>query len=102
MTARDHGRAVTFISNAALKKVPGVVRQLVKEFNLLTARPGAGRTPGTGKQPAGAAPVRRVGEQRIITGKPKADEVDWTRSEKSVFIQTHGQVYDKRGNVRKW
>jgi hypothetical protein len=105
MARRNRDSAASFISNAASKKIPTVVKTLLKEFGLTAAgnRAAVGsRESGNGKQPVNAPVVRRALGVLTISGKPKADEVDWTRSEKSTFLLPHGTLWDKQGRKRVW
>jgi len=98
MAGGDKDKAVKFIVTNASKNVSAVVKQIVKEFAL---------TPGSRGNGAGGSQQRRAtssgnGQPQTIPGKPKAGDVDWTRSDKSQFILPHGQVWDKQGKLRKW
>jgi len=95
----DKDRAVRFIVQNATAKLPSVVKQLVREFNLK----GAAKT-------AGGNGLRRVvrqgagpgGSQSV--GRPKVDEVDFTKTDKASWLtmRTHGQAFLKNGKIAKW
>jgi len=98
MAGADKDKAVKFIVTNASKNVSAVVRQVVKEFGL---------TPGSRAAAGGGTQQRRAsssgnGQPVTVPGKPKAGDVDWSRSDKSQFILPHGQVWDKQGKLRKW
>jgi hypothetical protein len=98
MSGGDQEKAAKFILTNASKNLTAVVRQVVKEFGLTAGRGGTGG--------AGGSTTRRAatpnGQPQTIVGKPKAGDVDWTRTDKSVWILPKGQAYLKNGKIAKW
>jgi hypothetical protein len=98
MGGGDHDRAVRFIVSNAVQKLPAVVKQLVREFNLKKTAP------------ANAGNVRRVenrsgGGNNTVSGVPKTSEVDFRRTDKArwlVMKQGHGEAWLLNGKLAKW
>jgi hypothetical protein len=98
--AGNSERAVHFIVAAARAKLPGVVKKLVREFNL------------TGSGNASSAGVRRVaasgrasGGGSTVTGRPKTSDVDFTRTDKASWLGSiagHGEAWLKNGKKARW
>lgn len=100
ISSREHEKAVRFIVAAARQKAPGVIKRVLRDFNLTgTASPagirrvatGGGRSPGTGS---------------VVTGRPKTSEVDFRRTDKTAWLGSltlgHGEAYLLNGKRAKW
>ena len=101
MNAGNHDRAVRFIVTAARAKASGVVKKLVREFNLL----GGGQAPGMGRRSPSSAGTGRTGT-RTVAGRPKTADVDFNRTDKAAWLGSmtlgHGQAYLKDGRLARW
>jgi hypothetical protein len=103
MGARDKDRATRFIVAQARVHLPKVVKQMLAEFNLSTPNSGVRgssqerrRENGNGNRSEGA---------RVIAGRPKTSEIDFTRTDKSRWLatmSTHGTAWLKSGKQAKW
>jgi hypothetical protein len=97
MKAADHDKAVGFIVRNASANVARAIKNVLRDHNLV-------RTAGAGAGSGTRRPANNAGSERTMTavGKPKAGDVDWTRSDKAQFILPHGQVWRKDGKLAKW
>jgi hypothetical protein len=97
MGAGDSARAVSFIVSAARQKLPLVIKRVLRDFNLGAGAPVPRRIPSGGGRTAGASSV--------VAGRPKTDEVDFTRTDKAGWLGSigrHGEAWLKNGKKAKW
>lgn len=97
MATRDRARAAKFVIAAAARKLPQVVKDVVRDFNL-----------------KGTQPVKRsvaqndTGRDRertgTVSGRPKIPDVDFARTDKANFLSSrlHGSAWLKNGRQAKW
>ena len=108
MAARDKARAVQFIvSNALAKdKLPRVVTQILREFDLKGTGSGGGSNNGAQRRV-----VRNQGGgggSTMQSGKPKHEDIDWTRTDKAVWLssvsagKSVGPIFLKNGKRAQW
>jgi hypothetical protein len=98
MNGGDHDRAVQFIVAAARQKLPMVIKRVLRDFNLSSAVAGNPRRTVSG----GGA---RAGTSSTVAGRPKTDEVDFSRTDKATWIGSlgrHGEAWLKNGKKAKW
>jgi hypothetical protein len=96
MKGADHDKAVEFIVRNATTNISRAIKNVLGDNNLLRS---AGSAMRRSMAPAGRQDSTRTS---TTVGKPKAAEVDWTRSDKAQFILPHGQVWRKDGKLAKW
>lgn len=97
--------AVKLITTRAQAELSSVVKMVLKDFQLLRGGGAGGngaKDQDTRRAAGGSGNRSASGQPQVIIGKPKAGEVDWTRSEKSTFILPKGQVWLKNGKQAKW
>lgn len=101
MDARNHERAVRFIVQNAKQKLSTIVREVLRypEYAQLTRPRGSNNGAGGGGQ---RRSLGSAGGGGTVTGKPKATEVDFTRTDKALFLLPHGQAFLKNGKIAKW
>lgn len=115
MASRNHDRAIQFVMSAAKAKMPGVIKNVLAypEYRHLTkaaAGNGAGSGGGEGAQrrrPAQSEGGNRAGGSgsNTVSGRPKTGDVDFSKTDKAVWIATmnsHGQAWGKDGKLYKW
>ncbi len=106
MAAKNKERAVRFITTNARQSLPAVVRQMLKEFNL-TGGTGGG-TGGDGARRAVNRDGSGGGGSNVVTGRPKTADVDFTRTDKAVWLSSvnagraTGKIFLKTGKEAKW
>jgi hypothetical protein len=97
MGQNDHAKSVQFIVAAAKAKLPMVVKRVLRDFNLAGTAPAGARraVPGAGKTSSGTF---------VSVGRPKTEDVDFTRTEKSNWLtmRNHGEAWLKNGKKAKW
>ena len=95
MGQNDHSKSVQFIVAAAKAKLPMVVKRVLRDFNLAGTAPAGVRraAPGAGRQGTS-----------VSVGRPKTEDVDFTRTEKSNWLtmRNHGEAWLKNGKKAKW
>lgn len=103
MNARNKDRAVRFIVQNVKAVMPAVVKQLLREFNLMGAAAGAGGR-GNLQRRAANGGSGGSGGSGTVSGRPKIPDVDFTRTDKAVFIASreHGTAWLKSGKQAKW
>lgn len=94
MTTRDRARAAKFVVQAATRKLPGVIKDVLRDFNLKGD-----------KRPTGGQ--RRDNQERsnVIAGRPKTGEVDFSKTDKAGWLSTmhsHGTAWLRNGKQAKW
>jgi len=105
MAAKNKERAVRFITTNARQALPAVVRQMLKEFNLTVTGGGTG---GDGARRAVNRGGSGGGGSNIVTGRPKTADVDFTRTDKAVWLSSvnagraTGKIFLKTGKQAKW
>ncbi|MBA0085745.1 MAG: hypothetical protein HRJ53_12175 [Acidobacteria bacterium Pan2503] len=103
MKQRNPDAAVRFIVAAARRNIPGVVRKLVREFNLSG---GAGGTGTLRRMGTGGGSARTSGGGTTVAGRPKTADVDFTRTDKVAWLGSlnlpHGEAWLKNGKKAKW
>jgi len=101
MKGGDKDRAVRFIVQNAKAKMPAVVKQLIREFNLKPAGKAAGNRPGA-RRPAGGS----GGGSNYVPGVPKTLDVDFRKTDKARFLGMkaagHGEAWLLNGKLAKW
>jgi len=104
LASGNKDRLVKFIYSRAAKHLPKVVRQLLNEFGLMKASGGSQNGRGTSRAAAAGANGRGEGT-RVVTGRPKTSEIDFTKTDKSVWLSTmssHGTAWGLDGKLHKW
>lgn len=106
MKSGDKDRAVRFIVQNAAAKLPGVVKQLIREFNL---KPGGGKLGvrhGVRKPGAGGGSDRGGGGNNTVMGIPKTLDVNFQRTDKARFLAMkaagRGEAWLLNGKLAKW
>jgi hypothetical protein len=100
INTRDKDRATRFIVAQARVHLPKVVKQMLAEFNL-TGPVGN----NNGARRAANSNGNRAEGARVIAGRPKTSEIDFTRTDKSRWLatmSTHGTAWLKNGKQAKW
>jgi hypothetical protein len=98
MSTHDRARAAKFVIAAAERRLPQVIKDVVRDFNL------------KGTQPArrGGAPRgddnRDQERKNVVNGRPKIPEVDFAKTDKATFLASrlHGSAWLKNGRQAKW
>lgn len=106
MNARNKDRAVRFIVSNARADLPKVVKQLLKEFNLMGPAGSGGNN--TQRRVNGAGGSGGGGGSSTAFGRPKTADVDFTRTDKAVWLSSinagkaTGPIFLKTGKQAKW
>lgn len=106
MQAGDQRKLARFILDRARAELPNVVRQLMREHGLTTraAGGGTGSNSGSGTRRI----VRDSGGGGTQAGKPKHEDIDWTRTDKAVWLssvsagKSVGKIFLKNGKQAQW
>lgn len=97
---------VKFILARATAELPRVVQQLMREFGLRGTASGGG-----GSNANGGSGPRRIARREsggTVSGKPKHDDIDWTKTDKSVWLssvsagKSVGPIFLKNGKQAQW
>lgn len=94
---------VKFIYTRAVAELPRVVQQLMREFGLR----GVGSASGGGNG-SGARRTARREAGGTVAGKPKHEDIDWTKTDKSVWLasvsagKSVGPIFLRNGKQAQW
>ena len=98
---RDERASAAFVLTSVRQKLPGIVRAVLRDFNL-------GKPAGVGRRPAGGT-FRKAGSLDregpvTVNGRPKTSDVDFSKTDKARWLtmQQHGEVWLKNGKQAKW
>ena len=101
INSRNHEQAVRFIIAAARQKAPNVIKRVLRDFNLA-----GGTSSQGGVRRAAPGGGSRTGTSSVVTGRPKAGDVDFNRTDKTAWIGSltlgHGEAWLKNGKKAKW
>jgi hypothetical protein len=101
MGAKNKERAVNFFVSNAKKFLPKVVKQMLAEFNLTGPA-------GTSANGNGQRRVAVRSEAGTVAGRPKTNDIDFTRTDKSMWLRSLsanralGPIYLRNGKQAKW
>lgn len=110
MQAGEQKPLVKFIYTRAIAELPRVVERLMREFGLRGSGSGTGGGGGSNANGSGTRRINRNagGGGTVQSGKPKADEVDWQRTDKAVWLssvsagKSVGPIFLKNGKQAQW